>query len=56
MKGVPVRIEVGMRDIGNNTIIYSRRDNQSKNNIGIDKIEGYFKQLLLQIQQSLFDF
>ena len=55
MKGVPVRIEVGMRDIGNNTIIYSRRDNQSKNNIGIDKIEGYFKQLLLQIQQSLFD-
>ena len=55
MKGVPVRIEVGMRDINDNTIIYSRRDKPGKNNIEIASIKGYFSTLLDEIQQSLFD-
>ena len=55
MKGVPVRIEVGMRDINDNTMIYSRRDKPGKNNIEIASINGYFSTLLDEIQQSLFD-
>ena len=55
MKGVPVRIEVGMRDINDNTIIYSRRDKPGKTNIEIASINGYFSILLDKIQQSLFD-
>ena len=42
MKGVPIRIEVGMRDINNNEIIYSRRDKSGKNNITIDCLNGFF--------------
>ena len=55
MKGVPIRIEVGMRDINNNEIIYSRRDKPGKNNITIDSLNGCFSTLLDDIQQSLFD-
>lgn len=55
MKGVPIRIEVGMRDINDDAIIYSRRDKQGKHNIDIDSIKGYFPNLLDDIQQSLFD-
>ena len=55
MKGVPIRIEVGMRDINDDAIIYSRRDKQGKHNIDIGNIKGYFPNLLDDIQQSLFD-
>ena len=55
MKGVPIRIEVGMRDINNNEIIYSRRDKIGKNNIAIGSLNGYFSTLLDDIQQSLFN-
>jgi prolyl-tRNA synthetase len=55
MKGVPIRIEVGMRDINDDAIIYSRRDKQGKHNIDISSIKGYFPNLLDDIQQSLFD-
>ena len=54
MKGVPVRIEVGMRDISDNIIVFSRRDNNTKNQIEIDKIKSYFSNLLDDIQLSLF--
>ena len=55
MKGVPIRIEVGMRDINDDAVIYSRRDKQGKHNIDIGSIKGYFPNLLDDIQQSLFD-
>jgi len=54
MKGVPVRIEVGMRDISDNIIVFSRRDSNTKNQIEIDKIKSYFSNLLDDIQLSLF--
>ena len=55
MKGVPIRIEVGMRDINDDAIIYSRRDKQGKHKIEIGSIKGHFPNLLDDIQQSLFD-
>jgi len=55
MKGVPVRIEVGMRDISDNIIVFSRRDSNTKNQIEIDEIKSYFSNLLDDIQLSLFE-
>ena len=54
MKGVPVRIEVGMRDINDGLVVFSRRDNNLKDSIKIDEIKNYFSGLLLDIQSSLF--
>ena len=54
-EGVPIRIEVGMRDINDDAIIYSRRDKQGKHKIDIGSIKGHFPNLLDDIQQSLFD-
>jgi len=55
MKGVPIRIEVGMRDINDGLIIFSRRDNNVKDNIKINKVENYFSNVLIDIQSSLFN-
>ena len=55
MKGVPIRIEVGMRDVNNNMIIFSRRDNNMKDKVQIDKIENYFSNILTDIQSSLLN-
>ena len=54
MKGVPVRIEVGMRDVNDGLVVFSRRDNNLKDSIKIDEIKNYFSDLLLDIQSSLF--
>jgi len=54
MKGVPVRIEVGMRDVNDGLVVFSRRDNNLKDSIKIDEIKNYFSGLLLDIQSSLF--
>ena len=54
MKGVPLRIEVGPRDIENNELVIARRDNNIKENVSISeaslKIENYLK----DIQNNLF--
>jgi prolyl-tRNA synthetase len=55
MKGVPIRIEVGMRDVNDNIIVFSRRDNNMKDKVQIDKIENHFSNILTDIQSSLFN-
>ena len=55
MKGVPIRIEVGPRDVDNNMLIYSRRDKNIKNEISIKDSGDHFAPLLEEIQQSLFN-
>ena len=55
MKGVPIRIEVGMRDVNDNIIVFSRRDNNMKDKVQIDKIENHFSNILTVIQSSLFN-
>ena len=54
MKGVPVRIEVGMRDLENQMIVFSRRDYNSKHEISFQESLNYFSNLLSEIQDSLF--
>ena len=55
LKGVPIRIEIGPRDIENNKVIISRRDiNDSKIDISIDKLTKEITQLLTDIQQNMY--
>ena len=55
MKGVPIRLEVGSRDIESNNIIYSRRDTNVKNEISINGAHQYLNHVLEKIQNSLFE-
>ena len=56
LKGVPIRIEIGPRDIENNKVIISRRDiDNSKEEVSIDKLKSKIDQLLIDIQKNMFD-
>ena len=55
LKGVPVRIAVGPKDLENGTFEIARRDNLSKETINKDGIAKYIKNLLNQIQNDLFN-
>ncbi len=56
LKGVPIRIEIGPRDIENNRVILSRRDiDNSKEEVSIDKLKSKIDQLLIDIQKNMFD-
>ena len=54
LKGVPVRIAVGPKDLENGTFEVVRRDNLSKETIIKQGIAKYIKNLLKQIQSDLF--
>ena len=53
IKGVPVRLCVGPRDIENKTIELFRRDEMKKSLISIDEASSNIKKLLLEIQENL---
>ena len=53
MKGVPVRIEVGPRDIENNECQISRRDTLVKTTVKLNRIESYVADLLENIQHTM---
>ena len=56
LKGVPIRIEIGPRDIENNKVILSRRDiDNSKEEVSIEKLKSRIDQLLIDIQNNMFD-
>jgi prolyl-tRNA synthetase len=54
LKGVPVRLAMGGRDLENNTIEVMRRDKLEKETITCDGIEAYVKNLLDDIQQNIY--
>ena len=53
IKGVPVRLCVGRRDIENKTIELFRRDEMKKSLISIDEAPNNINKLLLEIQENL---
>ncbi len=53
MKGVPVRLGLGKRDIENNTIEVARRDTKEKTTISLDDVVNYVTGLLDEIQENL---
>jgi prolyl-tRNA synthetase len=55
MKGVPVRLAMGPRDLENGSIEIARRDTLTKENMSFEGVENYIQDLLGQIQKSLFD-
>ena len=55
LKGVPVRLAIGPRDLENDTIEVARRDNLTKETIPIDKIYEYIPKLLEDIQNNIFN-
>ena len=55
LKGVPVRIAIGPRDIDNNTVEIARRDNMTKEVIAIDNAAAHIQNLLIDIQKNLFE-
>ncbi|HOB83727.1 MAG TPA: proline--tRNA ligase [Bacteroidales bacterium] len=54
LKGVPVRIAIGPRDIENNTLEIARRDTLEKETIPASKLAGHIKDLLADIQEQIF--
>lgn len=55
MKGVPVRIALGQRDIENNQVEVARRDTKEKNTVSLEGISTYVKELLEDIQVAMFN-
>jgi prolyl-tRNA synthetase len=55
MKGVPVRIAIGARDLQNNVAEVARRDTKEKQSVSLDGITGHIQNLLEEIQKNLFD-
>jgi prolyl-tRNA synthetase len=55
LKGVPVRIAVGPKDLENGTFEVARRDTLTKEVVSKDGITTYISDLLEQIQKDLFE-
>ncbi|MGI0092458.1 MAG: proline--tRNA ligase [Nitrososphaerales archaeon] len=54
LKGVPLRIEIGPRDLANNTAVFVRRDSQTKESVPLEKIANAAREKLDEIQTTLF--
>jgi prolyl-tRNA synthetase len=55
MKGVPVRVALGLRDLENNTVELARRDTKEKQSVSMDGLPERIVQLLADIQQAIYD-
>jgi prolyl-tRNA synthetase len=55
LKGVPVRLAIGPRDIENNTVEVARRDNLTKEIVPFENIEKHIQKLLEDIQNNIYD-
>lgn len=55
MRGVPVRIELGPRDIENGVCVVVRRDNGEKLTISLNEIETKLEEILEDIQKNMYN-
>jgi prolyl-tRNA synthetase len=55
MKGVPVRITLGARDLENNIVEIARRDTKEKKSVSLDGVVGLISGLLDEIQQNMYE-
>ncbi|HBM76340.1 MAG TPA: proline--tRNA ligase [Clostridiaceae bacterium] len=55
MKGVPIRLEIGPRDIQKNQVVLVRRDTREKYFVPMDQIESRINSLLCDIHNSLYN-
>ena len=54
MKGVPLRIAIGPRDVENNVIELARRDTQTKESVPQKNLACFISNLLDEIQESIY--
>lgn len=54
LRGVPVRLAMGMRDLENGTVEVARRDLKTKETVAVDGIVGHIQTLLDDIQQTIY--
>jgi len=54
LKGIPLRIEIGPKDLDKNQVILARRDNGKKETVKISNIKAESKKILDDIQEQLF--
>jgi prolyl-tRNA synthetase len=54
LKGVPVRLALGARDLENGTIEVARRDTLTKETVSVENIAEYVKNLLDEIQKNIY--
>jgi prolyl-tRNA synthetase len=55
MKGIPVRIGIGKRDLEKGQVEIARRDTKEKTFVPIDEAAAYIENLLVEIQNNLFE-
>jgi prolyl-tRNA synthetase len=55
LKGVPVRLAMGLRDMENNVIELARRDTKEKQQVPISGLSDHITNLLDEIQQNLYN-
>jgi len=55
MKGVPIRLALGPKDLLNGTIEIARRDTLTKDTVSIDQINNIIPKLLKEIQNNLYE-
>ncbi|MEI8085937.1 MAG: proline--tRNA ligase [Paludibacter sp.] len=54
LKGVPVRLAMGARDLENGTVEVARRDTLTKETVNIENVEVYINDLLKEIQTNIY--
>ena len=55
MRGIPLRIEIGPKDIENNQCVFVRRDTGEKSFVSLDNVEGDAKDCLENIQTNMYE-
>ena len=55
MKGVPLRLEIGPKDIEKNQCVLVRRDNREKTFVSLDELEAKIPELLEAVRQGMYD-
>ena len=55
LKGVPVRVAIGARDLENGVVELARRDTLTKETQPLEGVENYIKNLLEQIQKDIYN-
>ncbi len=55
MKGVPLRLEIGPRDIAQNQCVLVRRDNREKYFVSLDELETKIPELLKAVRDGLYE-
>lgn len=55
LKGVPVRMAMGLRDLENGVAEIARRDTAEKSSVPLEGIAGHIQNLLTEIQQNIYN-